>query len=580
SQILDKIKDNGFKYSTIAGMTVALSDIVVSPNTANFVEQGKVQESRLMELRQRGRLTPREWERHVTLLWDRIKSEIGKDLEAHLPRKNPINMMKTSGARGNASHFTQLAGTRGLMGKPFKAATTGDVLQQYESEDVTKNKEPLIEKVSDLIQWGVLDYLIPSDDLEKIGTIEDPIQKADFMRSVADSIVERKKKEGLDDILRKATSSWQKQSLILDLLKEESKEIFGELNANEIKTLKSIKDLKEKSEVLKALARRLVEENRVTEETLHKAEISRQLRVTVMELLSKESEMIVDLLTPDQKLELHAINRTKNHEALRNFALTLMDDNSLNLKRVQQAHMLLLVPEFIKKHLEKESSFIKNLTSARDIDSLRLKRTNKDEYVNVLSEHLVDENRVSMSMLQKLESDIRKEKSSLLAEHLSLATPEIVDLLSDDDKIILKNIKGKKQRSEELKPLVESLMNDLRLDDELLHKAELRKVIIEGLKNQDDFIIELLSDEEILTLNEHKDKKLKADSYKSISDSIIEDGRFTQVQLDEYLALKAMVSKTVSYLEEGAKEVLNLVEETYVRFDRVRMFLPQDLRLP
>ncbi|MHB8096299.1 MAG: hypothetical protein ACYDEI_01415, partial [Erysipelotrichaceae bacterium] len=391
SIILDKIKDNGFKYSTIAGMTVALSDIVVSPNTANFVEQGKVQESRLMELRQRGRLTPREWERHVTLLWDRIKSEIGKDLEAHLPRKNPINMMKTSGARGNASHFTQLAGTRGLMGKPFKAATTGDVLQQYESEDVTKNKEPLIEKVSDLIQWGVLDYLIPSDDLEKIGTIEDPIQKADFLRSVADSIVERKKKEGMDDILRKATSSWQKQSLILDLLKEESKEIFGELNANEIKTLKSIKDLKEKSEVLKALARRLVEENRVTEETLHKAEISRQLRVTVMELLSKESEMIVDLLTPDQKLELHAINRTKNHEALRNFALTLMDDNSLNLKRVQQAHMLLLVPEFIKKHLEKESSFIKNLTSARDIDSLRLKRTNKDEYINVLSEHLVDE---------------------------------------------------------------------------------------------------------------------------------------------------------------------------------------------
>ena len=563
SQILDKIKDNGFKYSTIAGMTVALSDIVVSPNTANFVEQGKIQEARLMDLRQRGRLTPREWERHVTLLWDRIKSEIGKDLEAHLPRKNPINMMKTSGARGNASHFTQLAGTRGLMGKPFKAATTGDVLQQYESEDVTKNKEPLIEKVSDLIPWGVLDYLIPSDDLQKIETIEDPMQKSDFIRSVADSIVERKKKEGLDDILRKATSSWQKQSLILDLLKEESKEIFGELHANEIKTLKSIKDLKEKSEVLRALARRLVEENRVTEETLHKAEISRQLRVTVMELLSKESEMIVDLLNPDQKLELHAINRTKNHEALRNFALTLMDDSSLNLKRVQQAHMLLLVPEFIKKHLEKESSFIKNVTSARDIDSLRLKRTNKEEYINVLSEHLVDENRVSMSMLQKLESDIRKEKSSLLAEHLSLATPEIVDLLSDDDKIILKNIKGKKQRSEELKPLVESLMNDLRLDDELLHKAELRKVIVEGLKNQDDFIIELLSAEEILTLNEHKDKKLKADSYKSISDAIIEDGRFSQTQLDEYLALKAMVSKTVSYLEEGAKEVLNLVSESY-----------------
>ena len=124
----------------------------------------KFKESELMALRQRGRLTPREWERHVTLLWDRIKSEIGKDLEAHLPRKNPINMMKISGARGNASHFTQLAGTRGLMGKPFKAATTGDILQQYESEDVTKNKEPLVDKVKELVEWGNLDEYIPSDE--------------------------------------------------------------------------------------------------------------------------------------------------------------------------------------------------------------------------------------------------------------------------------------------------------------------------------------------------------------------------------------------------------------------------------
>ena len=38
-----------------------------------------------------------------------------------LPRKNPINMMATSGARGNVSNFTQLAGIRGLMGKPTQS---------------------------------------------------------------------------------------------------------------------------------------------------------------------------------------------------------------------------------------------------------------------------------------------------------------------------------------------------------------------------------------------------------------------------------------------------------------------------
>jgi len=121
SEILDQIKDNGFKYSTIAGMTVALSDINVAPNKKQYVEYGKEKAAELMRQLKRGRLTPQEWERHLTQLWDQIKSDIGKELMENLPRKNPINMMATSGARGNASHFTQLAGMRGLMGKPTQS---------------------------------------------------------------------------------------------------------------------------------------------------------------------------------------------------------------------------------------------------------------------------------------------------------------------------------------------------------------------------------------------------------------------------------------------------------------------------
>jgi DNA-directed RNA polymerase beta' subunit len=563
SEILDQIKDNGFKYSTIAGMTVALSDIIVSPNTDRLVEEGKVQEARLMELRQRGRLTPREWERHVTILWDRIKSEIGKDLEAALPRKNPINMMKTSGARGNASHFTQLAGTRGLMGKPFKAATSGDTLQQYESEDVTKNRDPLIEKVVELIEWGTLNNHLTSQDLANLEAIEGTTERQEALMNLAQSFVDRKKKEGLDDILRKATASRQKQSLIFELLKEESKEILGALKASELKSLKQVTDLKEKAQTLRSFSRSLVESNRVSEDVLQKAEISRQLRTTIVELLSKESAMIVDLLSADQKRELQSLNRSKNLDGLRSFANDLMGSDGLNLKKVQQAHMLLLIPEFLKRHLEKESSFIKNVAAQRDLDGLRLKRTNRDEYINVLAEHVVDENRVTMSMLQKLESDIRKEKSSLLAEHLAIQTPEIVELLSEDDLIILKNIRGKKQRSEELKPMIEALLRDARLDDDRLQKAELRKVILEGLKNQDAFVMEILSEDERIQVEDTKDKKLKADQHKAISDAIIADERFTAIQLDEFLQLKAMVNKTVAYLEQNAREILALIEEVY-----------------
>ncbi|MDD4642650.1 MAG: DNA-directed RNA polymerase subunit beta' [Erysipelotrichaceae bacterium] len=121
SQILDKIKDMGFKYSTVAGITVSLSDINVAPNKYTYIEKGKDKANELNRLYQRGKLTAPEWERHLTSLWGGIKDSIGKEVMDNLPRKNPINMMAVSGARGNSSHFTQLAGMRGLMGKPTQS---------------------------------------------------------------------------------------------------------------------------------------------------------------------------------------------------------------------------------------------------------------------------------------------------------------------------------------------------------------------------------------------------------------------------------------------------------------------------
>lgn len=121
SEILDEIKNNGFKYSTVAGMTVSLADIEVAPNKQKYVVYGKEKAEELMKLRKKGKLTAQEWESHLTKLWDSIKGDIGGELMKSLERKNPINMMATSGARGNASNFTQLAGMRGLMSKPTQS---------------------------------------------------------------------------------------------------------------------------------------------------------------------------------------------------------------------------------------------------------------------------------------------------------------------------------------------------------------------------------------------------------------------------------------------------------------------------
>ena len=121
STYFDRIKDSGFKFSTVAGMTISLDDIKVAPNKEKYVEEGKERAAKLMKLHKRGLLTEQEWEKQLMDLWDGIKNTIGDELMSSLPKKNPINMMSVSGARGNKSHFTQLAGMRGLMGKPTQA---------------------------------------------------------------------------------------------------------------------------------------------------------------------------------------------------------------------------------------------------------------------------------------------------------------------------------------------------------------------------------------------------------------------------------------------------------------------------
>ncbi len=120
--ILDDLKDLGFKYSTVAGITVALSDVSTTADKGEQVEVGKEKAQQLANLHKRGALTTREWERHLTSLWDGIKDEIGSKLIADLPRANPINMMVLSGARGNVGQLTQLSGMRGLMAKPTQSS--------------------------------------------------------------------------------------------------------------------------------------------------------------------------------------------------------------------------------------------------------------------------------------------------------------------------------------------------------------------------------------------------------------------------------------------------------------------------
>ena len=120
SIFLDKLKDLGFKYSTKAGITIAISDIVTSKNKPEILKEGNELVDKINKQFQRGLITEEERFKKVIDVWNNAKLKVQKELEVYSNENedNPIFVMMKSKARGNLNNFTQLAGMRGLMAKP------------------------------------------------------------------------------------------------------------------------------------------------------------------------------------------------------------------------------------------------------------------------------------------------------------------------------------------------------------------------------------------------------------------------------------------------------------------------------
>ncbi len=120
SIMLDKLKDLGFKYSTIAGITVSAADIVLSEKKHDIIEEGHSIVEKINKQFKRGLITEEERYNNVINTWntqqDKIKAELQEIAEGNFD--NPLFMMMNSGARGSISNFVQLSGMRGLMAKP------------------------------------------------------------------------------------------------------------------------------------------------------------------------------------------------------------------------------------------------------------------------------------------------------------------------------------------------------------------------------------------------------------------------------------------------------------------------------
>ncbi|MFP4286488.1 MAG: DNA-directed RNA polymerase subunit beta' [Candidatus Izemoplasmataceae bacterium] len=118
SKMLDKMKNLGFKYSTFAGITVSAFDVQPYSKKTDEITAADKEVEHIQELFELGLLTDNERYELVLKVWTKTKDSIQKGLLAELPHDNHIYMMSDSGARGNASNFTQLAGMRGLMSNP------------------------------------------------------------------------------------------------------------------------------------------------------------------------------------------------------------------------------------------------------------------------------------------------------------------------------------------------------------------------------------------------------------------------------------------------------------------------------
>jgi DNA-directed RNA polymerase subunit beta' len=118
SVILDKIKELGFTYSTKAGISIAIADIIVPQEKQHLLKESEEKVNIVQNQYRRGLITDEERYDRTISIWDKMKSDITEVLMNSLDKFNSINLMVESKARGNKSQITQLGGMRGLMANP------------------------------------------------------------------------------------------------------------------------------------------------------------------------------------------------------------------------------------------------------------------------------------------------------------------------------------------------------------------------------------------------------------------------------------------------------------------------------
>ena len=131
SEVLDKIKATGFKYSTKAAITVAVCDAEIPQAKKGILEEADRKVADITTQYEYGYISSAEKSKQFIDIWNKATDDVTTALKAGLGKFNPIFMMADSGARGSISQIRQLAGMRGLIANTSGATIEMPIRSNY-----------------------------------------------------------------------------------------------------------------------------------------------------------------------------------------------------------------------------------------------------------------------------------------------------------------------------------------------------------------------------------------------------------------------------------------------------------------
>ncbi|MBQ9890972.1 MAG: DNA-directed RNA polymerase subunit beta' [Firmicutes bacterium] len=114
-KMMDYIKSNGYKYSTVAAVTISIGDMLMPENKQEIIDKAQALVDKYQAAYRRGLMSDAERYEKILQIWHKATDDVADALMDYLPHDNNLFIMADSGARGSKNQIKQIGGMRGLM---------------------------------------------------------------------------------------------------------------------------------------------------------------------------------------------------------------------------------------------------------------------------------------------------------------------------------------------------------------------------------------------------------------------------------------------------------------------------------